>query len=185
MLDVSLQGLDVDMIFSHDLLPSAFWAIGVFALGTAFFREWKVGAVGALMFIVHIGADYVSGYPHHVFGPETPQVGIALYPTAPYVSVVIEAIFSGALIWYLFREDKRPGLSRLPSSKWAIIGFFVFNVAFLLSIASNSVSSLFELSQADTPFVPAMPILVLNYWGMLFFLLYFGSKVERTEHGAT
>ncbi|MEM7280072.1 MAG: hypothetical protein AAF438_00375 [Pseudomonadota bacterium] len=185
MLDVSLQGLSVDMMFSHDLLPSVVWTGLVFAVGFGVFKNIKIGLMGAVVFIVHIAADYLGGYPHHVFGPDTHPVGIPLYPTAPYVSVALEAVFSGVLIWYFFRQENRLGFSRPAYSRWAIIGFFVYNIIFLLSIASNSMSQLMGLSEGNYPFVPAMPVLVANYWGMLFYLLYFVPKVKRPSEVAT
>ena len=184
MLDVTLQGLDVDMMFSHDLLPSMVWALLVFAVGWGVFRNRSIGLMGAALFVVHIAVDYAGGYPHHVFGPETPQVGVPLYPTSPYISIALEAAFSGALILYFFRREKSLGYVRAASSRWAIIGFFVFNIAFLLSVATTSTSELLGLSDDAKPFIPAMPMLVATYWGMLFYLLNFVPKVTRDSAAA-
>ena len=75
--DMTLQNLDVDMTYSHDLIPTLIWAPIFYGIGFWIFKSHKIALLGALLLVGHTVTDYVAGYPHHVFGTETHAIGYA------------------------------------------------------------------------------------------------------------
>ncbi len=176
LLNVTLQGLDVDMLYSHDLLPQIFWMTLVFIIGKVLFKSNKIGLTAAILVVGHFVLDVLSGFPHHIFGPETHDVGLALYTSNVYLAITIEAICSAMILWYFFREENKEGIKRTLNNKVAIIGLFAFGVIFLFFIAKVSFRQWFGIPEFEITFNTSMPVLVLTYWGMIFYLYYFVPK---------
>ncbi|MGB6035405.1 MAG: hypothetical protein WBG42_03995, partial [Cryomorphaceae bacterium] len=94
LLDVTLMNITVDMVYSHDLLPQLVWMALVFIVGRLLFKQNSVALAGALLVLGHYLLDMLSGYPHHVFGEESHQVGLGLYYSNVYLAILIEAVFT-------------------------------------------------------------------------------------------
>lgn len=177
VLDMTLQNLDVDMMFSHDLLPTLGWMALLYGFGTLAFKSHKIGLIAALLLLGHNLADYAAGYPHHVFGPETPAVGFAAYKSVPLLAVAYEAVFTAIFLFIFFRTEHRRGIHRQPGNRAAIIGLFVFTVAFLTTCANTSLREYLGLPEINSILLLTIPNLMFVYWAMLFYLFYF---VRRT-----
>lgn len=174
--DVTLQGIDVNMLFSHDLLPQIFWVLAIFIIGCYTFKSTKIGIAGGLLVLGHFVLDFLSGYPHHIFGEETHTVGLGLYLSNIYLAIVIEGLVSALALFYYFKKEKEKGIKRTIKSKFSIIGLFVFGIVFLLLIATTSFKEWLGLPDLNIMFNTTMPTLVLTYIGMMFYLNYFVSK---------
>lgn len=170
LLDVTLQDLSVDMMFSHDVVPIVGWAVLFGILGAVVFRERCVGLATVALAGLHALTDYLGCYPHHVLGPETPVVGTGLYLTLPYLGIALEAVYIVFFVGWFLRDERRRGVVRSPGNRRAIIGLFVFNLAFLASIAVTSMREWFGLPEFALPFNTTIPSLVVTYVLMGVFL---------------
>lgn len=183
LFDVTLQDLSVDMMFSHDLIPILGWAVLFGVLGRIVFRDRRVGIATVALVGLHAVTDYLGGYPHHVFGPDTPVIGTGLYVTFPYVGIALEAVYIVVFVGWFFREENRRGIVRRPFNRRAIIGLFVFNLAFLASIAVTSMREWFGLPEFAMPFDTTIPSLVFTYLLMGTFL-WFVLRRDPSEEGS-
>lgn len=180
LLDVTLQNLSVDMMFSHDLVPILGWGVLFGILGAVLFQNWRVGLATLTLVGLHALTDYyLGGYPHHVLGPDTPVVGIGLYLKLPFVGIALEAVYIVFFLGWFFLEECRRGAVRSPGNRRAIIGLFVFNLVFLASIAVTSMREWFGLPEFDLPFDTTIPSLVVTYLLMGAFLW---AAVRRGGH---
>jgi len=171
--DVTLQGIDVNMLFSHDLLPQIFWVLTIFIIGRLVFKSTKVGIAGGLIVIGHFVLDILSGYPHHIFGEETHTIGLGLYHSNVYLAIAIEGLVSAVALVYFFKKEKEKGIARTPKNTFAIIGLFVFGIVFLLIIATTSFKEWFGLPDLDVMFNTTIPTLIATEVGMIVYLNFF------------
>lgn len=174
--NVTLQSLDVNMLFSHDLLPQLFWMLVIFIIGRLLFKSTKIGATGGLLVLGHFVLDFLSGYPHHIFGEETHTVGLGLYHSNVYLAIAIEALVSALVLVYFFKKEKDKGIERSTKNTFYIIGLFAFGVVFLFLIATTSFKDWFGLPDLNVMFNTTIPTLILTYIGMVFYLNYFVLK---------
>lgn len=102
----------LEMVISHDLLPTLGWIGVAVATGRAVFGAWRPAAMGGLLVALHLVADLLAGYPHHILGPDTPLVGTGLYFSAPYLAVAAEGLFAAGLIGWIGVRDWQTGVRR-------------------------------------------------------------------------
>lgn len=184
ILDVSLDQLMVDMIYSHDLLPILVWSGIGFGIGLLLFKSQKVGAIGALLIALHAFIDYIGGYPHNIFGTDSLSVSTGLYYSYPYLAVTIELVFSIIALYWFFATEKKNNVARTKKSRNWIIGIFTFNVLFLYSVASVSIGEL--LNRMNVNFSPefgfqtSMPFLLIVYVAYIY-LIHRYAKVGSKE----
>lgn len=124
----------------------------------------------------HFVLDFFSGHPHHIFGVDTHGVGLGLYASNVVLAIGIEAVTCAAILWYFFREEAKRGVQRTSKNKAAIIGLFVFEILFMLSIATTSFRTWFNIPAFDLGFTSSVPTLALTYIGMILYLNYFLPK---------
>ncbi len=182
MLAVSLDSLDVEMTYSHDLLPMLGWVVATAIVGRALFG-WRPGLAGGAIVAVHVLIDYVGGFPHHVFGPDTHAVGTGLYGSAPYLAVGIEVVFIAVTMWWVSREDKRAGIQRSSATLRAWAGVFLGGVGFMFMVADQSLAETFGIELPAALSGTAVPLLAFTYIAMIVALLWAdrqpaGSKVS-------
>lgn len=181
VLDTTLNNLSVDMLFSHDLLPQAFWVMVIFLIGKVLFKSNKIGLVGAALVVGHFILDIFSGHPHHIFGEETQDIAFGLYASNAYLAIAIEAVFIVVLLWYFFQQEAKNGVQRSSKNKASIIGLFVFGIVFMLSIATTSFRQWFNIPDFDFGFNSNVPTLVLTYIAMILYLNHFVPKFTVDE----
>ncbi|MEO0324407.1 MAG: hypothetical protein AAF447_15710 [Myxococcota bacterium] len=171
-MDVSLKTLVVDMTYSHDLLPTLGWIVLLTLAGKALFASWKPALVGGLLLVVHAVTDYLGGFPHHVFGPDSHEVGTGLYRTAPYLAVALEGIFTLAMLAWVVRTDAKAGVARSRGTWRAWIGVFGGGLAFMFLSADMSLAELTGVAPPAAMDGWAVPVLVTSYVAMIAALLW-------------
>ncbi len=177
LLNVTLMNITVDMVYSHDLLPQLAWMALAFLIGKLLFKKNNIAIAGALLVLGHYMLDLLSGYPHHIFGEDSPEVGLGLYLSNVYLAIIIEAIFTGIVLAYYFIVDSKKSQPRSTKNKLQIAGLFAFGIGFLLTIATVSLRQWFNIPAFDAPFNTAMLSLVFTYLPMIVYLQYFvGSE---------
>jgi len=180
VLDTTLQGMTVNMLYSHDLLPQIFWMAVAFVIGRVLFKSNVVGAVGAAIVLGHFVLDLVSGHPHHVFGTDSANISLGLYVSNVYLAIGIEAVFTAIVMAYFFSQEKKRGIQRTSGNKKSIIGVFVFGIVFMLSIGTTSVRDWFGIPPMDLGIATTIPNLIFTYGALLLVLLYLVPK--KTGH---
>ncbi|PIQ48207.1 MAG: hypothetical protein COW03_11175 [Cytophagales bacterium CG12_big_fil_rev_8_21_14_0_65_40_12] len=172
VLDVTLMSITVDMVYSHDLLPQLVWIALTFIIGRLLFKQNDIAIAGALLVLGHYLLDLLSGYPHHIFGGGTHEVGLGLYYSNVYLAIFIEAVFTAIALAYYFRVDSKRSKPRSQKNRLQIAGLFVFGIVFILSIASVSFRQWFSIPEFEAPFNTTMLSLVFTYLPMIAYLLY-------------
>ena len=180
VLNVTLQGIAADMLYSHDLYPQIIWLFIVFLAGKMLFKSTKIGLIGAAITLSHVLLDLVAGYPHHLFGEHSHDIGLGLYVTNVYLAILIEAIFIAVLLWFFFKKQIKMGLTRTRANRLTIIGVFTGGVLFILFIAPISLRTWFGIPKFTIPINTTIPVLMLTYGGMVFYLNHLVSKFSTT-----
>ena len=185
MMMVSADNLHADMTYSHDLLPLVGWVVLAAIVGRALFGAWRPGLFGALLVVLHAGVDYVAGFPHHVFGPESTAVGTGMYETAPYTAVAIEAVFIVAVLGWVLWRDAQDGVRRSTASfaVWAAV--FGVGTAFMFATADLSLTELTGVPPIPGLEGTAVPFLALNYVGMLVALIWSETRPTKSYSDAS
>ncbi len=178
-MDVSLKAIAVDMTYSHDLLPTLGWIVLVTLAGRALFGSWRPALVGGLLLVAHAVTDYVGGFPHHVFGPDSHEVGTGLYLTAPYLAVALEGAFTVAMLAWVVRTDTKAGVARSRGTWRAWIGVFGGGLAFMFLSADMSLSELTGMEPPPAMDGWAVPVLVTTYVAMIAALLWADRQPTR------
>ena len=159
----SLSSMHAEMTYSHDLLPLPLWVLLALLAGRALFGEWRTGWVAGALVAVHALCDALSGYPHHLFGPDSAEVGLGLYVSAPYLAIFVEALFTAAVIAWVLRRDAKAGVrhSRTTLLVWALV--FGGGILSLLPTAELSVVELTGLPAYEGLGGTLVPALILTY----------------------
>jgi hypothetical protein len=135
--------------------------------------------VATTLILGHFILDFFSGHPHHILWTDTHQVGLWLYESNIYLAIFIEAIFVIWALWYFFREESKSDIQRTLKNKFAIIWLFVYGIAFMLFIATQSFREWFGIPEFDVGFNTNILTLVFMYVGMMFYLHYFVSHSKK------
>ena len=176
---VTLTSLEADMTYSHDLLPLPVWAVLTLLVGRGLFGSWRPGWAGAVLVLVHGLTDFVGGFEHFVFGPDSQVVATGLYGTAPYLAITLEVIFIVVTMAWVIRTDAKNGVHRSRATwiTWAAV--FGGGVAFMYATATHSFADLVGAAPNPAFAGTAVPTLAVTYVGMLL-ALYWADKKEKT-----
>lgn len=172
VMNVSLDNLQVVMTYSHDLLPILGWILLVTLLGRTLFNSWRPAWIGGLLITVHAVTDYVGGFPHNLFGPDTHSVGTGLYYTSPYLAVALEAIFTIAVMAWVLHADRQAGIRRHLTTWKVWIAVFGGGIAFMFSSADLSLVELTGLDPLPAMSGSTIPAMFVIYGGMFASLLW-------------
>lgn len=114
----------VDMTFSHHLIPQVGWTLLAGAIAFAVTRRRVFGLIAMTLSLVHWLADLVSGYGHHVFGPESYSLGTDWYRLNLPAALTFEAAL-GVFCVFIFtrRRSFSPGAL---AGLYALFGVFPF-----------------------------------------------------------
>lgn len=162
-MNVSLDTLQVDMTYSHDLLPTLGWFVLTILVGRALFGSWRPGWAGGILLIVHTLTDNLAGHPHNVFGPDSHAVGTGMYQSAPYFAVLLEAVFIVGFLAWILRNDAKAGVrrSRATYRVWAAV--FGGGVAFMASSADLTMAELTGVEPLSALSGGTLPMLATIY----------------------
>lgn len=178
-MEATLDNLQVHMTYSHDVLPSLGWIVAVALVGRFLFGGWKPALAGGLLVVVHLLTDYVAGFPHHVFGPDSMAVGTGMYGTAPYTAVAIEAVFTVAVLGWALWHDAQRGVHRSLATYAVWAAVFGGGLAFMFATADLSISELTGVAPPPALDGSAPFVLAANYWGMLLAMVWAETRKRR------
>ena len=130
-VDLALAALHVCApagIYSHSLPAAGLIAIVWGSAAALALRSRGAGAVVAAVVLLHLPADYVTGFK--VFWPGSPAIGLGLY-SYPLADFVLEALIAFAGWWILRAAPASP--------RWAVRPlFFVCMLAAQLTLDAAS-----------------------------------------------
>ncbi|MGB3492489.1 MAG: hypothetical protein WBA57_07165 [Elainellaceae cyanobacterium] len=123
----TMANVIVDMTFSHDLIPQIGWILLAGAFAFAVTRRRVFALTAMALSLGHWLADLVTGYEHHVFGPESYSLGTDWYRLNLPAALSFEAAL-GIFCVFIFTR----GRSFSPGALAGLYGLFgVFPFAFL------------------------------------------------------
>lgn len=144
-LDVSITGMRVDMLYSHSLLVE----LGIAALVAAGIYAWRrdarASAWCALLVVAHLVCDWASGFRHELLLRGSPMMGLGLYGSAPYLALLVEAVFAAACVTWFVVERRRAGKPVAPRKQLALYATFVLGSLVFLPFGEHSMRELFGL----------------------------------------
>ena len=121
LFDASFQGLKVDMIYSHNLVPNLILGLLVFLFVILKYKDRKLALWCALLTCLHVWCDYIVGFEHQVLGKDSPSIGLNSYLHFPYLAIGIELLFAYLCLIYYFLADYKSGDSRSGVTDAAVI----------------------------------------------------------------
>ncbi len=133
-VDASLQNLEVDMLYSHDLVPALVQAAVVGGV-VALVWSRRVALWCAALVVVHVLCDYVVGFQHHLLGPGTLPIGLDSYGSMPLAAVGIELAFAVAGVFAYQRSEASLGRPVSPRRLKRIYAVLVVGVLLFLPSA--------------------------------------------------
>jgi hypothetical protein len=139
ILDASFQAIRVEMRFSHDALPTLLGALAVGVAVYLFRRRAAEALVCAALVAGHLLCDLLAGYPHHLDGASTAQIGLGLYQSAPVAALFIEAAFGAACVATYASLSTKPIPRR---NLMALYAVFVLGALAWLPTATHSLRQL-------------------------------------------
>jgi hypothetical protein len=154
VLDASFAGLRVEMSYSHDLAPALGWAAFAAVLGFLVTRSQRTALYCAALSIGHELLDLLSGFHHHVAGPTTAAVGLNLYGTAPYLAILIEAVFGAAMVFAYARSEARRGRALRVNQRTVLYAVFVLGALATLPVAERSLNEWLAFSAPSATGIP-------------------------------
>lgn len=180
----SLDNMHAQMTYSHDLLPTLGWVAVAILAGRALFGGWRPGWMAGALIVVHALCDAVSGHPHFVFGPDSPQIGLGLYGSAPYIALAIEAVFTLAVMAWVARADATVGVRRGRSTRLVWAAVFGGGILMLLPTADLSILELTGVAPIEALSGMLVPGLVALYVTMLLALVWADTRPTTPIEGA-
>lgn len=126
----SLTAMQVDMTFSHDLVPVLLWSVALAGFGWWLTRRLAIAVWTGALVLLHEAADFLSGFPHHLLGPGTAELGLGLYFRAPLLALAIELVVAVACVWWFCRRTDLPRGRQI-----ALYALAVAGVAAMLPLA--------------------------------------------------
>ena len=144
VLEATFQNIRVEMTLSHDAVPIVLLAAAV-AAGVFAVRRRRAEALwcGALI-IGHLLADLLSGYPHHLSGPRSPEIGLALYHRAPIAALLVEVAFGAACVALYLRIAPRKTVA---TQRLALYAIFIIGALVWLPTATTPLGRLLHFSR--------------------------------------
>jgi hypothetical protein len=101
----SLSNTIVDMTFSHHLIPQIGWTALAGAIAFALTRRRMFALIAMALSLGHWLGDLVSGYGHHVFGPDSHPIGTDWYHLNLPAALTFEATL-GVLCVHVFTRRR-------------------------------------------------------------------------------
>jgi len=101
----SLSNAIVDMTFSHHLVPQIGWTLLAGAIAFVVTRRRLFALIAMALSLGHWLGDLISGYGHHVFGPDSPAIGTDWYHLNLPAALTFEAAL-GVLCVFVFTRGR-------------------------------------------------------------------------------
>lgn len=144
-LNASFDGMQTNMLYSHNLVPVAILALGFGAATYAVLRDATVALWCFALIVFHELCDLVVGFEHNITTADSPSVGMSLYTTAPVAGILIEAAMCFALVWWFATQRAKDGHALSSGGKLGLNLVLVGGTLATLPIATHSVTDLLSL----------------------------------------
>lgn len=115
----SMANAITEMTFSHDLIPQIGWTLLAGAIAFAVTRRRLFVLVAMALSLAHWLGDLVSGYGHHIFGPDTHSIGTDWYHLNLPAALAFEAAI-GIFCVFIFTRNR----SFSPRAQAGLYGLF-------------------------------------------------------------
>lgn len=145
-LDASLLNLQVDMPWSHDLLPVLGWSVLMAIIALALTRSTPVALWCAALVLVHEVSDLLGGFKHYVYGADSQLIGLGLYNTIPELALLFEGLLGVACTAWFVRARKNKGQPISAGGVKLLYAIFIGGAAMQLVFARVSLGSLLGLT---------------------------------------
>lgn len=137
LFDATIQGLKVQMIYSHNLIPAVLQALVVGGIIFAFFKNRSFAFWCGFLTLFHVLCDYIVGFEHQLLSPDSMIVGLNSYLRFPHIAILIEFFFSLACIFWYIQTEKNAGN---PLSKRKIVYLLlVFGIGVLMWLPTATI----------------------------------------------
>lgn len=115
ILDATFANIEVDMRFSHNLVPGIIQGILTGVIVFAFYRNLHVTLWCSALVVIHVLCDYIVGFSHQIMWYSSPTIGLNSYRHMPYIAILIELAFAMLCVLYfqLKRKDRPLSKGRL------------------------------------------------------------------------
>jgi hypothetical protein len=138
LMDASFQNLQVQMTYSHNLIPALIQGLVVGAAVYLWRPHRRLALWCGFLVVFHVLCDFVVGFEHQLWDADSMQVAMNTYGSVPRLAIAIELVFSlMCVLWYQHTERKqgRP----LPRSQLAaLLAVFTIGVALWFPAATRS-----------------------------------------------
>lgn len=145
-LDATLLHLQVDMPFSHDLLPVLGWSLLMAAIAAVITRSKAVAIWCGALVLVHEASDLLGGFKHYVHGSDSMLIGLGLYNSVPELALLFEALLGVACTAWFIHARQREGRPISVSGKKILYAIFIGGAVFQLGFARVSLAEILGLS---------------------------------------
>jgi hypothetical protein len=140
--DVSILAMRVDMRWSHGLLPVLVTAALVASAVFAVKRQGRLSLWCGALVVGHVLCDYLCGWRHEVFGPQSAHLGLGLYetPSGIYTAFAIEAVFSAACVLAFVQLRKGQGQALSARAQALLYAAFIGGTLLFLPNGTRSLN---------------------------------------------
>lgn len=138
LFDATFQGLQVEMVYSHNLVPNVILSV---LLGLVVYAVWKdrvLALWSAALCHLHVWSDYLVGFQHQLLGADSMPLGLNSYEKFPALAILLELAFAWLCLAYYLYAEHRAGRAVTP--RRGLLLLVVFSVGILAWLPNASVS---------------------------------------------
>lgn len=137
LLDATFQNLQVQMTYSHNLIPAFFQGGIVSAVVYAIYKNGTFSFWCGFLTVFHVLCDLIVGFEHQLLSPDSMVVSLNSYLYFPHVAILIEFVFSLICIfWYVQTEKKNGSPVSRKKLIWLIL---IFGVGILMWLPNATI----------------------------------------------
>jgi len=144
-LDATLLHLQVDMPWSHDLLPVLGWSVVMAVFGGLLTRSGAVALWCGALVLVHEASDLLGGFKHYVYGTDSALIGFGLYNSMPELALFFEGLLGAVCVAWFVAARRKKGKPVSAGGVKLLYGIFIGGAAMQLVFARTSLGSLLGL----------------------------------------
>ncbi len=135
--DATIQGLQVQMTYSHNLIPAALQGFVVGGIVFAFFKDRSFAFWCGFLTLFHVLCDFIVGFEHQLLTADSMVVGLNSYLKFPHVAILIEFVFSLACIFWYMHTEKNNGNPL--SARKSVYLLLVFGIGVLMWLPTATI----------------------------------------------
>jgi hypothetical protein len=143
LLDASFSNIQVEMLWSHNLVPALVQAAIVAGAVFAALRRARAALACGGLVLLHVLCDYVVGFEHQVLGRDSPRVALDSYGRAPELAILFELGWSLACIFWYHASEARRGRPVARGRRRLLYAVFAVGILMWLPAARTPLRALF------------------------------------------